>query len=93
MGEISSSDSYEVASERLDRALARLEAGVVRLGEQGRSFAAAEKERQQLRADRNRLSADLERVQQKAARLDEGAAQVSRRLVDAMETVKSVLAK
>jgi len=93
MGEMSSSDNYEVASERLERALARLETGVMRLGERSRSFGASEQERQQLRVDRNRLSGELERAQQKVARLDDGAAQVSRRLVDAMETVKSVLAK
>lgn len=93
MNEISGSDSYEVASERLDRALGRLETGVQGLGERAQSLAVVERDRQQLRVDRGRLATELDRVNEKVEVLDESAAEVSRRLVDAMETVKTVLTK
>jgi Domain of unknown function (DUF4164) len=93
MNEIASGDSYEVASERLERSLARLESGVRLLGERARSLSAVENEARQLAADRARLNGELERTRERADILDDSAAEVSLRLVDAMETVKSVLSK
>ena len=93
MNEISSADSLEVAAERLDRALKRLETGVDALGARAQSYVEAERERQRLVGERSRLTTELDRAGERAERLDDAAAQVSRRLVDAMETVKSVLAK
>lgn len=93
MSDISSTDSYEVASERLERALARLEAGAEVVTVKARKLGALENETATLTADRGRLATELERAQDKAKRLDESAAEVSRRLIDAMETVKAVLAK
>lgn len=93
MDEINSADGYEVALARLDRALGRLE-GVTRdLGERAQSHEIVARERQQLQADKNRLAHELTQATAKAERLDESASQVSRRLVDAMENVKTVLAK
>jgi len=93
MSDISSTDSYEVASERLERALARLEAGAEVVAVKARKLGTLENETATLTADKGRLATELERAQEKARRLDDSAAEVSRRLIDAMETVKAVLAK
>jgi len=93
MNETSSADSYEVASERLERAMARLEAGVVTLGDRAHAIADLRSEVGKLSAHRTKLASELDRATARANTLDESSADVSRRLIDAMETVKSVLAK
>jgi hypothetical protein len=84
-------DSYETAAERLDRALLRLEASVRSLNGRVRAHARIEADTQKLIADRARYAADLDKASAKAKRLDDAAADVSRRLVVAMETVNEVL--
>ena len=76
--------SYETAAERLDRALARLEASVRSLNGRVRAHARIE-------ADTQKLIAELDKASARARRLDDTAAEVSRRLVVAMETVNEVL--
>lgn len=93
MSDIDSASSYEAASARLERALGRLETAAGTLGEQAQSVEIVLRQFDQLQADKNRLTQDLAQTSAKAERLDDSAAQVSRRLVDAMETVKTVLAK
>jgi prefoldin subunit 5 len=86
-------DTYEAAAERLDRALARLDASVRSLNGRVRAHARIEADTQKLIADRARFASELDKVSAKAKRLDEGAAEVARRLVAAMDTVNDVLAK
>lgn len=86
-------DGYEGASARLDRALGRLEASVRSLNGRMRAQARIDGDMQKLMSERARLATDLDRVSAKARRLDDSAHEVSVRLVEAMETVRAVLAK
>lgn len=86
-------DSYETAADRLDRALARLDASVRSLNGRMRTHARIEADTNKLIADRARFAAELDKESARAKRLDDSAAEVSRRLVAAMETVRDVLAK
>lgn len=83
--------TYETAAERLDRALARLEASVRSLNGRVRTHARIEADTQKLIAERAKFASELDKTSAKAKRLDDTAAEVSRRLVVAMETVNEVL--
>ena len=83
--------SYETAAERLDRALARLEASVRSLNGRVRAHARIEADTQKLIAERARFASELDKASARARRLDDTAAEVSRRLVVAMVTVNEVL--
>ncbi|HTM78717.1 MAG TPA: DUF4164 family protein, partial [Devosia sp.] len=48
---------------------------------------------QRLVTERARLATELDKAAARAKRLDDSAHEVSRRLVEAMETVRAVLAK
>jgi ABC-type transporter Mla subunit MlaD len=85
-------DTYEAASERLDRAFQRLEASVRSLNGRMRTHARIEADTQKLLAERARFAGDLDKASARARRLDEASAEVARRLVDAMDTVNDVLA-
>ena len=93
MSDHPSEESYEAAAGRLDRALSRLEASVRSLNGRMRTHARIEADTQKLLSERARLAADLDKEAARAKRLDDSAAEVSRRLVAAMETVREVLAK
>lgn len=93
MSEQNSEDGYEAAASRLDRAFARLEASVRGLNGRVRTHARIEADTQKLIAERSKLAADLDKVSAKAKRLDDSSAEVARRLVVAMESVREVLAK
>lgn len=86
-----SEEGYEAAGLRLERALARLEASVRSLNGRVRAHARIEADTQKLIAERARFASDLDKASAKAKRLDDTAAEVSRRLVVAMETVNEVL--
>lgn len=92
MGETAREDSFDTASARLDKALQRLEASVRSLNGRTRALARIEADTQKLMDERARLATELDRAKGRARRLDQSADEVSRRLIDAMETVKSVLA-
>lgn len=93
MSETSAEDSYESAAARLDRALQRLDASVRSLNGRVRTHARIEADTQKLIAERARYAAELDKESARAKRLDDTAAEVSRRLVAAMEQVREVLAK
>lgn len=93
MNDAAGDDGYEGASARLDRALARLDASVRSLNGRVRTHARIEADTQKLLSERSRFAAELDKEAARAKRLDDSAAEVSRRLVSAMETVRSVLAK
>jgi hypothetical protein len=88
-----SEEGYESASARLDRAFARLEASVRSLNGRMRTHARIEADTQKLVAERARFAADLDKAAARNKRLDDSVQDVSRRLVDAMETVREVLAR
>jgi hypothetical protein len=93
MAEQSSEDGYEVAASRLDKAFGRLEASVRSLNGRMRAHSRIESDTQKLVGERQRLAAELDKVSAKAKRLDDSSAEVARRLVVAMESVREVLAK
>ena len=92
MSEGGNSEGYNLAAERVERALARLEASLRGLNSRVRSIARIELEVKRLEDDRAALADELSRTNSKAKKLDATASDVSRRLVNAMETVKTVLA-
>jgi ABC-type transporter Mla subunit MlaD len=83
--------AYDAASQRVDAALGRLEASLRSLNGRVRSLARLETEARAVTADRARLAGELDRANTKARKLDAVAADTSRKLVEAMETVKQVL--
>ena len=86
-------DELTAASARFDRALARLETSVQDLGARMRQHHRMEVDTQRLVHERARLATELDKAAARSKRLDDSAHDVSRRLVEAMETVRSVLAK
>jgi methyl-accepting chemotaxis protein len=84
-------DSFEAASERLDRAFQRLEASVRSLNGRMRTHARIEADTQKLLAERAKFASDFDKASTKAKRLDDASAEVARRLVTAMDTVNEVL--
>jgi predicted nucleic acid-binding Zn-ribbon protein len=87
----SEAGAFEQAAERLDRAVMRLEQSVVNARGRLAALDSAEADVRRLSSERTRLAAELDRAQSRARRLDDKASEVSRRLVDAMEGVKTVL--
>lgn len=76
---------------RLAAAVARLETAVGARQEALRDAADLEDEIQQLNNDRARLADDLDKEKHKSVQLAEANADVSRRLVAAMENIRSIL--
>ena len=72
-------------------ALSRLEASVRSLNGRVRAYARIEADTQKLMAERAKFASDLDKASARAKRLDDTAAEVSRRLVVARETVNEVL--
>ena len=93
MADTGGEEGYDLAAARLDRAFARLEASVRSLNGRMRAHVRIEAEAQKLMGERARLATELDKTSAKARRLDDSAADVARRLVVAMETVREVLAK
>jgi methyl-accepting chemotaxis protein len=91
LAETTTDEGLEGAAARLERALGRLEASVRTLNGRMRAHARIELDTQKLVNDRARLAGELDKVNARARRLDESAGEVSRRLVEAMETVRQVL--
>ena len=73
--------------------MARLETSVKSLNSRMRSLNRIEVDTQRLVTERARLATELDKTAARAKRLDDSAHDVSRRLVEAMETVREVLAK
>jgi len=83
--------SLDAALERLDQALGRLELTVERRLAGERTMSGLEDELFRLGEDRSRLAGDLDDALAKAGRLEDANREVSRRLVAAMESIRSVL--
>jgi hypothetical protein len=86
-------DGLTAANARFDRAMMRLEQSVRDLDNRLRQQSRIEVDTQRLIHERARLATELDKTAARAKRLDDSAHEVSRRLVEAMETVRSVLAK
>lgn len=86
-------DSLAAAAGRFDMALARLDQSLQDLTNRLQRTKRIEVDTQRLVQERARLATELDKTSARAKRLDDSAHEVSRRLVDAMETVRSVLAK
>lgn len=93
MSETDLEDGLTAASARFDRALARLDLSVRNLDSRLRQQHRMEVDTQRLVHERSRLATELDKASARAKRLDDSAHDVSRRLVEAMETVREVLAK
>ena len=86
-------DSLAASARRFDVALARLDQSLQDLTNRLQRSKRIEVDTQRLVQERARLATELDKTSARAKRLDDSAHDVSRRLVDAMETVRSVLAK
>ncbi|MCB1463444.1 MAG: DUF4164 domain-containing protein [Nitratireductor sp.] len=80
-----------LALSRLNDAMASLEAAVEARLEREAALGDAEAEVQRMGADRTRLAESLDIAEARAVRLENTNREVSRRLVDAMEAIRSVL--
>ena len=76
---------------RLGRAMEALENAVSARAEKDQDYAEAEAEVQRMNADRSRLAQELDASESRADRLEQANKEVSRRLVTAMETIRTVL--
>ena len=81
------------AMERLLSAIDALESSVGARIERETELLDAEAEVQRMGADRTRLAESLDSAEERALRLENTNREVSRRLVDAMESIRAVLDK
>lgn len=81
----------ETALTRLSQAIGRLEAAAQRRLEADASVDGLQDELQRLGEDRSQLAATLDTAEARVARLEDANREVSRRLVSAMESIRSVL--
>lgn len=86
-------DGLAAAAARFDAAMARLDQSLADLTGRMQRLKRIEVDTQRLVHERARLATELDKTSARAKRLDDSAHDVSRRLVEAMETVRSVLAK
>lgn len=84
-------NEYESARARVESALSQLDASLRSLNGRVRSISRIETDVAALEKDRANLVSELGRASGRVKKLDKGAAEVSRRLVTAMEEVNSVL--
>ena len=83
--------AVEAALKKLDRALEAIETAVERRLDVERSMAGLEEELARVGEDRSRLAQDLDQEKARSIRLEDTNREVSRRLVDAMESIRAVL--
>jgi methyl-accepting chemotaxis protein len=93
MSETEPQDGLVAAQARFDSAMARLDQSLKNLSSRMRQLNRIEVDTQRLVHERARLATELDKTAARAKRLDDSAHDVSRRLVEAMETVREVLAK
>lgn len=85
--------SIDEALRRLSSALELLESAVDRRLENSQSVSGLESELHRLGTDRSRLAQSLDAAEARAADLASANAEVSRGLVNAMESIRDVLAR
>jgi len=84
-------DLVKETLERMEKALLHLEYAVSARFEAQDTLDECEAEIQRMNADRSRLAQELDRSEAKAERLEQANREVSRRLVNVMETVRTVI--
>ena len=92
MGEMSETDSIEIASRRLSLALEALEAAADRRGEADRNEDILATQIQVLGNDRARLAGELDQAMARSRGLESANREVAQRIVAAIETINGVLA-
>lgn len=85
--------SLDQAIERLGQALDRLEASALRRAEGARAATVAEEAASLLRQDRAQLASDLDRALVRVAQLEEACSGASRRVDQAIGSVRTLLAR
>ncbi len=93
MDDINNNDSLEIANKRMERAMERLEKSVEAFSEQGLVLSKLQNDVTLLSQQKNEYAIKYDQVAKREKKLDKTASEVSLRLVDAMETIKSVLVK
>lgn len=93
MNDMKVEEGLAASTARFDAAMARLDQSLVDLTNRVQRMKRIEVDTQRLVQERARLATELDKTSARAKRLDDSAHDVSRRLVVAMETVRSVLAK
>jgi len=83
--------ALDTALAKLDQALGRMELAVERRLAGERTMSGLEDELYRLGEDRSRLADELDQSMARAGRLEDANREVSRRLVAAMESIRSVL--
>jgi len=83
--------TFDAAVQEIEAALGRLETALARRRTRERSLADLEAEFARLGEDRARLVQELDGSEARAGRLEEANREVSRRLVAAMESIRTVL--
>ncbi len=83
--------TFQEALARLQSAVERLEVSVSRRLESERQSADVERELARLSEDRSNLAQELDQSAARSSRLEDANREVSRRLVAAMESIRSVL--
>lgn len=79
------------AINRLENALKTLENAVVNDNKDSYNTSELEEEIQRMNADRSRLAQALDTSESRAERLEQANKEVSRRLITAMETIRTVV--
>jgi chromosome segregation ATPase len=83
--------AVDSALQRLESAIDMIEGAIDERLEQARQVASMESEVHRLGTDRSRLAQSLDAAEARSARLEEANREVSRRLVTALESIRSVL--
>lgn len=83
--------TIDVALKRLEKALGGLQVSVQRRLEADRSLTSLQDDLQRLGEDRSQIADTLDKSEARASRLEEANRDVSRRLVSAMESIRTVL--
>jgi chromosome segregation ATPase len=83
----------EAAAARLEKAIGDLELAIDARLERENAINEAEAEVQRMGADRARLADSLDKAEARSKRLEGANREVSRRLVNAMESIRAVLDK
>jgi len=92
-GQMSETDSIDIARRRLALALDALEAAAERRGETDRSEEALATQIQALGSDRARLASELDQAAARSRGLETANREVAQRIVAAIETIRGVLAQ
>ncbi|WP_376765764.1 DUF4164 domain-containing protein [Stappia sediminis] len=83
--------AVDASLQRLSQAISKLESAVERRLDADTSLGSLQDELQRLGEDRSQLAETLDKAEARATRLEEANREVSRRLVSAMESIRTVL--